>query len=52
MVAAGRDRHRAGRAHRRRRSLDLAERIHEVDRVDRRVAEIADADEIVGRDAG
>ncbi len=40
MIAAGRERHDAGGVHRREKFFDPRQRIHEIDRIDRRIAEI------------
>ena len=50
MVAASRQRRRAGLVQRGEKSLDPLQRILEVDRVDRRVAVIADPAQLIGRD--
>ena len=52
MVAAGRQRRRAGFVQPREERLDARQRVHQVDRVDRRVAVIADPAQLVRRDAG
>ena len=52
MVAAGRQRHRAGGVQRGVELLDALQRILEAGRIDRRVAEIAALGQLVGRHAG
>ncbi len=51
MVAAGRERHDAGRMHLREERFDARERVHEIDRVHRRVAEVGAMGEAIGLQA-
>ncbi len=49
VVAAGGERNGAGRFHLGVEALDARQSVHEVDRVDRGIAEIGDAGELIGR---